>query len=92
MEFGRLGESRVRGPGEVPVRRYGPICLPSSPKKMGSESAQALKIFFVPTIAVFVSKYFLKSTNRLNFAEEIFISNVFFLRTICFGNGCENEF
>ena len=25
MEFGRLGDSRVRGPGEVPVYRHGPF-------------------------------------------------------------------
>ena len=66
MKRGRLGDPRVRGPGEVPVCRHGPFFLPS-PKQMGSESDQVLKSFYVSTLSVLVSKYFLKSTNRLNF-------------------------
>ena len=51
MKFGGSGDSRVRGPGDVPVYRHGPFFSAKS-KKMGSESAQALKIYYVPTLLV----------------------------------------
>ena len=52
MKCGRLGESRARGPGEVPVYRLGPFFLLPGPKKMGSESAQVLKSYYAPTLLV----------------------------------------
>ena len=74
-EIGRLRKrgvqviGRLEGPGSrrssgLPPRT--PFFLPSL-EKMGPGSAQALKSYYVPTLLVLVSKYFLRSTNRLNF-------------------------